>query len=119
MGPRHCTLRQHHSCPGGQRLRERPRHSGRSSARGGGGGRANPDVAYDGDPNTGVAVYDSSNGGWAVLGGTSAGTPQWAALVALADQLGAAANPVQAPLSSVQTLAALYQEPADFHDIVS
>jgi Domain of unknown function (DUF4214) len=26
---------------------------------------------------------------------------------------------VQAPLSSVQTLAALYQEPADFHDILS
>ncbi|HEV3082071.1 MAG TPA: DUF4214 domain-containing protein [Gemmataceae bacterium] len=85
----------------------------------GSGRRANPDVAYDGDPNTGVAVYDSTNGGWAVLGGTSAGTPQWAALVTLADQLGAAANPVQAPLNSVQTLAALYQEPADFHDIVS
>ena len=85
----------------------------------GSGRRMNPDVAYDGDPNTGVAIYDSGSGGWIVLGGTSAGTPQWAALVALADQVGAASNPVQPPLSSAQTLAALYQEQADFHDITS
>jgi hypothetical protein len=50
-----------------------------------------PDVSYNADPNTGVAVYDSygnifSGRGWLVFGGTSAGAPQWAALVALADQ---------------------------------
>ncbi len=52
--------------------------------------RGVPDVSYVADPNTGVEVYDSTpyNGqtGWFTLGGTSVGTPQWAALVALADQ---------------------------------
>jgi hypothetical protein len=51
--------------------------------------RATPDVAYNADPNTGVAVYDSVSfrgmSGWLVAGGTSAGAPQWAALIALAD----------------------------------
>lgn len=55
-----------------------------------GGARGVPDVSYDADPNTGVAVYDSTRyqgqSGWFELGGTSAGAPQWAALVALADQ---------------------------------
>jgi len=81
------------------------------------GMRMSPDVAYDADPNTGVAVYDSTNGGWQVIGGTSAGTPQWAALVALADQMRAAVN--ESSLSTVQTLTALYQEQGDFHDITS
>jgi subtilase family serine protease len=53
------------------------------------GGRATPDVAYNADPNTGVLVYDSVSyfgmSGWLIAGGTSAGAPQWAALVALAD----------------------------------
>ena len=49
--------------------------------------RTTPDVSYDADPNTGLAVYDTyGDNGWTVYGGTSAGTPQWAALVALADQ---------------------------------
>src|SRR4051812_36002590 len=51
--------------------------------------RANPDVAYDADYHTGFAVYATVpyNGqtGWFDAGGTSAGTPQWAALVALAN----------------------------------
>jgi subtilase family serine protease len=52
------------------------------------GKRANPDVAYDADPNTGFAVYDSYGGyGWNyIFGGTSAGAPQWAALLAIADE---------------------------------
>ncbi|MEJ2291187.1 MAG: S53 family peptidase [Deinococcales bacterium] len=53
-------------------------------------GRGVPDVAYDADPSTGFAVYDSTGyqgvSGWFVVGGTSAGSPQWAALFALADQ---------------------------------
>ena len=60
------------------------------------GKRGSPDVAYNADPNTGVPVYDSTayNGstGWWQVGGTSAGAPQWAALIALADELGA--NPL-------------------------
>jgi subtilase family serine protease len=46
--------------------------------------RATPDVAYNGDPSTGFLVYDSYgyNGGrgWFIVGGTSAGAPQWAAI---------------------------------------
>jgi subtilase family serine protease len=51
-------------------------------------GRSTPDVAYDADPNTGVYVYDSCTfqPGWYEVGGTSAGAPQWASIVALADQ---------------------------------
>lgn len=42
--------------------------------------RAVPDVSYNGNPATGVAVY---NGTWWKVGGTSAGAPQWAAIHAL------------------------------------
>jgi hypothetical protein len=53
--------------------------------------RVVPDVAYVGDPTTGVAVYNttpnaSGNTGWDSFGGTSVGAPQWAGLVALANQ---------------------------------
>jgi len=51
--------------------------------------RGVPDVSYNADPNTGVAVYDSTpyfgSSGWYQIGGTSAGAPQWAALIALAN----------------------------------
>ncbi len=51
------------------------------------GKRAVPDVAYNADPRSGVAVYDSlglhGQKGWFALGGTSAGAPQWAAIKAL------------------------------------
>ena len=53
------------------------------------GKRGIPDVAYDADPATGFYVYDSGsdpNNPWSVVGGTSAGTPQWAGLIAVADQ---------------------------------
>lgn len=47
--------------------------------------RAVPDVSYDSDPASGFAVYKSGpkKGSWYVLGGTSAGAPQWAAIKAL------------------------------------
>ncbi|MBI1916026.1 MAG: S53 family peptidase [Planctomycetes bacterium] len=52
--------------------------------------RGVPDVSYDADPATGFSVYDSTSyygqSGWFVVGGTSAGAPQWAALVALANE---------------------------------
>jgi hypothetical protein len=78
--------------------------------------RTTPDVAYDANPNTGYAVY--SGGGWEEVGGTSAGAPQWAALVAVADQGRALAG--QGPLSTAQLETLLYSAPsADFHDITS
>lgn len=50
-------------------------------------GRAIPDVAYDGNPNTGVAVYDSvpyfGQSGWFEVGGTSVGAPQWTGISAI------------------------------------
>jgi subtilase family serine protease len=81
-----------------------------------------PDVSYDANPSTGFAVYDSvaDNGvsGWQTVGGTSAGAPQWAALVAIADQ-GRALNGLSA-LSGTQTLSAIYAAPStDFHDITT
>jgi len=52
--------------------------------------RSTPDVAFDGDPDTGVAVYETSLatglGSWFTVGGTSLGTPAWAAIIAIADQ---------------------------------
>ena len=51
------------------------------------GKRAVPDVSYNADPASGVAVYDSTSyqgqTGWFQVGGTSAGAPQWAAIHAL------------------------------------
>ena len=79
--------------------------------------RGTPDVSYDANPNTGIAVYDSyGSGGWAQFGGTSAGAPQWAALIAIADQGRFAAG--KGSLSNAQ--AALYTlSKSDFHDITS
>ena len=51
--------------------------------------RGVPDVAYAADFETGFAAYDSfpvfGFSGWFELGGTSAGAPQWAALIAIAN----------------------------------
>ncbi len=84
------------------------------------GRRTNPDVAYDASPNTGVAVYDSlatgGQSGWFQVGGTSAGAPQWAALIAVADQ-GRALKGLPALAGAQSTLYTLPS--ADFHDVTS
>ncbi len=65
--------------------------------------RGIPDIAYQASARTGVLVYLSlppydlfgfpscgaapCSTGWYVVGGTSAGTPQWAGLIAIADQI--------------------------------
>ncbi len=89
------------------------------------GMRGVPDAAYDGDPNTGLAVYDSfryeGQSGWFQVGGTSAGSPQWAALFAIANSERVAAG--KATLSStdfdVYDAAAGSNYASDFHDITS
>jgi subtilase family serine protease len=72
------------------------------------GYRGNPDVSYNANPGTGFAVYDSVGisgySGWFQVGGTSAGSPQWAALIAITNSLRAAAR--KANLTS--TNSALY-----------
>jgi hypothetical protein len=85
--------------------------------------RTNPDVAYDADPNTGFSVYDTFNNAasrpWEQFGGTSDAAPQWAGLIAIADQgrILAGESPLDGPS---QTLPLFYALPAaDFHDITS
>ncbi len=74
--------------------------------------RGIPDVSYDADPNTGFAVYDSvtyqSQSGWFQVGGTSAGTPQWAAIIAVADQLRAASSQPRLTGASFAANTAIY-----------
>jgi subtilase family serine protease len=82
--------------------------------------RAVPDVAYNASSASAYAIYDTYGyNGWLEAYGTSAGAPQWAALIALADQGRALAGEGSLDGGS-QTLPTLYQLPqTDFHDITS
>ncbi len=52
------------------------------------GKRAIPDVAWGAAVNFALySSFDSANAGWSAIGGTSAAAPQWAGLVAIADQM--------------------------------
>lgn len=81
------------------------------------GKRGIPDVAWEGNPNTGVAVYSKYGyGGWVEVGGTSVGSPSWAGLFAIVESSRAAAS--KSALTLPQTL--LYPDAeADYHDITS
>ena len=68
-------------------------------------GRSYSDVSADGDPSTGLTVFDSGNGGWLVVGGTSLATPLVAAFEAVA---GVGGTTPQWPYSD----AALLNDPA-------
>ncbi len=96
---------------------------------GSGGGKSalerttTPDVAYEADPNSGFAVYDSTadqgDVGWQVVGGTSAGAPQWAALIAIADQ-GRGYQGKASLDTATQAHHAIYTFPQDdFNDILT
>jgi hypothetical protein len=85
--------------------------------------RGSPDVAYDA---VGFAIYDSSpndsgDTGWGTIGGTSAGAPQWAALLAIVDQGRALYG--SGSLSTTEFLQALYgrseARARDFRDITT
>lgn len=88
--------------------------------------RGIPDIAWDANPSTGVAVYDSTpdqgQSGWFEVGGTSVGAPSWAAMIALADQ------GRTSPLSNSDVMTQLYNMAGttgssgyttNFHDITS
>ena len=85
--------------------------------------RGLPDVSFDADPNTGVAVYDSvpyqGQAGWFQVGGTSVGTPVWSAILSSADQLRAAAG--KGPLTSAgdQAARAVYAATSALGDITT
>jgi subtilase family serine protease len=85
------------------------------------GKRGTPDVAFDGDPDTGVRVYQSSlysdQGSGEVVGGTSLGAPAWAAIIAIADQGRALEG--KSPLDgATQTLPTLYSVPSSDFNVV-
>lgn len=65
---------------GCSKFEEKPNWQGNNSCQ---GKRSTTDVAVVGDPQTGVAMYDSTAGGWLVAGGTSVGAPLVAAAYAI------------------------------------
>jgi subtilase family serine protease len=70
--------------------------------------RAEDDTAAVADPNTGVAIYDTfDGGGWGVIGGTSVASPIIASVFALAGN------------TSSNTPATLYSNPTQLNDITS
>jgi hypothetical protein len=82
------------------------------------GYRSTPDVAFDGDPNTGVSVYftptagsgfwnSDPQGSWQTFGGTSVGAPCWAGIIAIVDQ-GRMAAGLSNLTGATQTLPSLY-----------
>ncbi|HEY5629566.1 MAG TPA: S53 family peptidase [Candidatus Limnocylindrales bacterium] len=80
--------------------------------------RGVPDVAYEASATTGVLVYDSLDGGWFVVGGTSVSCPNWAGLVAIADQLnGGGLGLINPALYKIGANPAMYA--ADFFDVTT
>lgn len=94
--------------------------------------RGIPDIAYQASALTGVLVYltepnttasgtgcggaDPCSTGWYVVGGTSSGSPQWAGIAAIADQMaGRDLGFLNPALYSVASNPATYA--ADFHDV--
>jgi subtilase family serine protease len=82
------------------------------------GSRGIPDLSWNAAVDGGVLVYTSFPGtrlGWHTVGGTSAASPQLAALIAIANQIRAQAT--KGPVGYLNPR--LYQLPAaDFNDIV-
>jgi subtilase family serine protease len=85
----------------------------------GSAGRGVPDVTYSADVYNGVlVVFSAGNGGtpaFFIFGGTSAGSPQWAALASLADQ--AAGHDLGFLNPSLYDLAGSAFYASIFHDI--
>jgi subtilase family serine protease len=60
-----------------------------------GGKRGVPDISFDGNPSSGVSIYDSTayelQSGWWTVGGTSVGAPNWAGILAAGAAAGSTA----------------------------
>jgi subtilase family serine protease len=95
--------------------------------------RGVPDISYQASSRTGVLVYDTAPGdaagglvcpsgnpcsaGWYVVGGTSSSCPQWAGLVAIADQIaGHGLGLINPTLYSLANSAAYS---SDFYDVTT
>jgi len=96
--------------------------------------RGVPDIGYQASSHTGVLVYmtlgatkTSGPGcggaipcspGWYTVGGTSSGSPQWAALIAIADQInGGRLGYINPALYKIGSDPARYA--ADFYDVTT
>jgi subtilase family serine protease len=96
--------------------------------------RGVPDIAYQASSRTGVLVYDTAPGdaesglicpagnpcssGWYVVGGTSSSCPQWAGLVAIADQIaGHGLGLINPKLYSLASVPSNYI--SDFYDVTT
>jgi subtilase family serine protease len=76
--------------------------------------RTSPDVAFDGDPNSGIMVYTTGNfisqSSWYQVGGTSVGAPSWAGIIAITNEaLVNAGQKVLDTTGPTQTLTDLYK----------
>ncbi len=80
-----------------------------------GGRRGLPDIAADADPQTGMAFYFAGN--WSLTGGTSASTPLWAGMIAVADQV--AGHSLGFINPGIYKIAASANAQQDFRDITS
>jgi len=80
------------------------------------GKRGVPDLSYDANPSTGVPVYDTGEGGWIQVGGTSMGSPEIAAMFAIANSM-RVANGKKTLTQPQQYLYANAE--GDYHDITS
>jgi subtilase family serine protease len=96
--------------------------------------RGVPDISYQASSRTGVLVYDTAPGdaegglvcpsgnpcsaGWYVVGGTSSSCPQWAGLVAIADQIaGHGLGMINPTLYSLASNPSTYS--GDFYDVTT
>lgn len=78
--------------------------------------RTTSDVSYDADIDGGVLAYWSavpSQAGFYIFGGTSAGSPQWSAVIAIADQLH------KTSFGDVHNLLYSLEGTSAFHDVTS
>ena len=92
--------------------------------------RGVPDIASEASATTGPLVYDSNgslgsitnaagdHGGWFIIGGTSVSCPQWAGMVAIADQInGGGLGLINPGLYAIGADPARYA--ADFYDVTT
>jgi subtilase family serine protease len=81
------------------------------------GHRGMPDIAYNADPHTGILIYASfiSPAGYYLIGGTSAGSPQWAGIIADANQL--AGHPLGFLNPAIYSIGNSSDYSGSFHDI--
>ncbi|HEY3992041.1 MAG TPA: S53 family peptidase [Ktedonobacteraceae bacterium] len=79
------------------------------------GQRGIPDIAANADPLSAMAVY--IDGQWQQVGGTSAATPTWAGIIAVADQM--AGHPLGFLNPALYKVATSSTAASDFRDITS